>query len=71
MQKAKFEKDFLFSFKQKDKDKLEMKIAKIYPNIKEVNLISEEFKRKIKFNLQMTYFYIDMDTVQNYENEKK
>lgn len=43
----------------------------IQPNIQEVNLIARELKRKINFKLHLTYFYIDMDNIKDYESEKK
>lgn len=61
--KNQFEKDFLLEFKDKDRKKLDSKLVKLSPNIKEVNLIAKEFKRDIQFSLHLTYYYIDMDNV--------
>ncbi len=71
MKKENIEKEFITDFKEKDKKKLEGKMAKINPNITEVNLIAKELKRNISFKIHISYFYIDMENLNQYEKNKK
>lgn len=47
------------------------KLSTLQPNIKEVNLIAKELRRKISFKVHLTYFYIDVDNLRAYEQEQK
>ena len=69
--KENLEKEFITDFKEKDKKKLETKMSKINPNIIEVNLIAKELRRNIEFKLHISYFYIDLDNLTDYENKNK
>ena len=69
--KDKINEEFMEDFKEKDKARLENKMAKINPNVIEVNLIAQELKRNISFKLHISYFYIDMDNINNYEKHHK
>lgn len=69
--KDKVNEEFMEDFKNKDKARLENKMAKINPNVIEVNLIAQELKRNISFKLHISYFYIDMDNVNTYEKHHK
>lgn len=71
LKKENLEKEFIDNFKEKDKKKLETKMTKINPNIIEVNLIAKELRRNIEFKLHISYFYIDLDNLTDYENKNK
>ncbi len=65
--KMEIEKEVMNDFKEKDKVKLESKMSKIHPNIIEVNLIAQELKRNVSFNIHISYFYIDFENINRYE----
>lgn len=69
--KEEITKEFLKTFQEKDTKKLELKMNKIFPNIVETNLIASELKRNIVFSIHISYFYIDIDNIKNYEKQKK
>lgn len=69
--KEEITKEFLKTFQEKDTKKLEQKMTKIFPNIVETNLIAAELHRNIVFSIHISYFYIDIDNIKNYDKQKK
>lgn len=69
--KEEITKEFMKTFQEKDTKKLEHKMTKIFPNIVETNLIASELHRNIIFSIHISYFYLDMDNINNYEKQKK
>ena len=57
--------------KEEEKKVLNRKLAKISPNITELNLIAKELKRHIHFSVHLNYFFVDFHDVSNYQNQKK
>lgn len=57
--------------KEEEKKVLNRKLAKISPNITELNLIAKELKRHIRFSVHLNYFFVDFQNISNYHNQKK
>ena len=65
------ETEIMKDFKKKENQNLKEKLTKMWPIIIEVNLIASELKRKIKFSIHISYFYIDFENIKRYQNQKK
>ena len=57
--------------KEEEKKVLNRKLAKLSPNITELNLIANELRRNIHFSVHLSYFFIDYQNISNYQNKKK
>ena len=57
--------------KEEEKKVLNRKLAKLSPNITELNLIANELKRHIHFSVHLTYFFVDYHNLSNYHHKKK
>ena len=57
--------------KEEEKKVLNRKLAKLSPNITELNLTAKELKRNIHFSVHLTYFFIDFHNISNYHQKKK
>lgn len=57
--------------KEEEKQNLNRKLAKLSPNITELNLIAVELKRYLKFSVHLTYFFVDFQDINNYHQKKK
>ena len=57
--------------KEEEKKVLNRKLAKLSPNITELNLTAKELRRNIHFSVHLTYFFIDFHNISNYHQKKK
>ena len=57
--------------KEEDKKALNRKLAKLSPNITELNLIASELRRDIIFSPHLTYFFVDLQDLTHYQRKKK
>jgi len=57
--------------KEEEKKMLNRKLAKLSPNITELNLMAKELKRNINFSVHLTYFFIDFHNLSKYHQKKK
>ena len=57
--------------KAEEKKMLNRRLAKLSPNITELNLIAQELRRRMAFSAHLTYFFIDHQNMTNYHQQKK